>query len=214
MADRILKFVMVYILISILFNVQNISAESNNRSNWVNNNDVEIGLRLGDRFFVQSVLVEIFGLNAKEITYKFIITPASSFGGPCDIYEQVRIGNNFDSFADKESICPGGKFAATLPMIGVPSALRQGYVNQTCEVLTSNQKMVAYTLSRIFEKNKIETPKNVTLVRAFQFFYPEKTPSGKVLEVLMEIGINQPSVENRWAKVLLALCIDPSWQVI
>ena len=107
-------------------------------------------LRLGDRFYIESVLIDVFGNSLRPVTQKYIINSAGALSGPCDNYEQVRIGDKADSFADPHSACPGGKLATTIPTIGSSSLLRQGYIAKTCEEALRDKVAFDYVLNKIF----------------------------------------------------------------
>lgn len=177
-------------------------------------NTVTKKMRLGDRFYIQSVLGEIFGPDSLPITEKFIFMQVNSFGGPCDVYEQVRIGETADALTDAHSFCPGGSGSANLPMTGVSNMMRQGYVLQTCKLLTAESKTLDFALSRVFTIEKIQLPNRENLITFFKLFNPESTPSDAVLTALSKIGANGVDIKKRWALILNTLCTDPTWQII
>lgn len=177
-------------------------------------------LRLGDRFFVQSVLLEIFGPQAAPITDKYIFEAAGSFAGPCDMYEQVRVGDlgeDLDGLgrklADPSTRCPAGKSAFHAPMFGTPSVVRQGASLRTCHELVKNPKTMDYALKNLFQGKKVEAPSEKMVEAAFMMFNPEKpAPKGLAEAFLHTRG---PAAEEpHWTKIFLGLCTDPSWQVL
>ncbi|MGZ6331442.1 MAG: hypothetical protein ACXWP5_02400 [Bdellovibrionota bacterium] len=170
--------------------------------------------RLGDRFYVESVLGDIFGPAARPITFKLIVTPASSFGGPCDIQAQVRVGPNPNDLADPHSACPGGKFAATLPMIGTPNMVRQGYVTRACEQLVASAPAMDHALGLLFGTQPPSQPEEASLLRAFQLFNPERQLDRAALSALAGIAAGEKDLRKRWTYILLGLCLDPQWQLI
>ncbi|MGZ3691333.1 MAG: hypothetical protein ACXVAX_07505 [Pseudobdellovibrio sp.] len=171
-------------------------------------------LRLGDRFYIESVLNEIFGPSIEPITNKYIYLPASSFGGPCDPYEQVRIGSTRTELAEPRSLCPEGKGAANLPVIPSSQMMRQGYIAQACREITDNLNAVNFALANAVKSINNNAPvneKNVTDV--FHLFYPTKQPSPEVVEALSKINSGKNETKT-WSKILYTLCIDPAWQII
>jgi hypothetical protein len=182
----------------------------------VASNSVAKNLRLGDRIYISSVLTEIFGPQSKESVKKFVLSQPGVFGGPCDFYQQVRIAprNKPESLADPESFCPLGKFSFNLSMIGYSNMPRQAYVIRACENLTSQEQLVNFTLMQLFGTEQIKPPNRKNLVMAFQLFNPEREPSAAVLKALEKIWTRQKDLQKSWSEILLALCIDPSWQII
>ncbi|MBI3556003.1 MAG: hypothetical protein HY074_07055 [Deltaproteobacteria bacterium] len=175
---------------------------------------VTVKLRLGDRFFIESVLTDIFGPAATVTTTKYIFKPASLYGGPCDIYEQVRIGQGAQDFADPRGACPGGKTAASLLVVGVSSMLRQGYVTRACELLATQPATLEYALRRLFPDGVYESPNPMNLAAAFQLFNPERNPSPGIVAALQQLESREPDLKKRWSLIYLTLCMDPQWQVI
>jgi hypothetical protein len=171
-------------------------------------------LRLGDRFYIESVLIDVFGNSLRPVTQKYIINSAGALSGPCDNYEQVRIGDEADSFADPHSACPGGKLATTIPTIGSSSLLRQGHITKTCEEALRNKVAFDYVLNKIFVDSPISEPDSESLQRAFSLFNPELVLNSKIKGKLLRIDHSNKNNRERWASIILTLCLDPGWQII
>lgn len=60
----------------------------------------EKNLRLADRILIHSVLTEIFGKSEQMLLREQVLYQNQAFGGPCDVYEQVRIAGTHKGVAD------------------------------------------------------------------------------------------------------------------
>ncbi len=170
--------------------------------------------RLGDRFFIESILMDIFGPEAAEITKKFIFERATIWGGPCDSYEQVRINAGPDGLTDPHSACPNGKGAASLPMVATPNLLRQAYMRRACSALINSTSTMNIALSKIFPKGKTEKPEAKSLVAAYHLFHPALDPDSKILDALEQTAKKENDTLKQWSDIYFILCTDPKWQLI
>lgn len=156
---------------------------------------VSIRPRLGDRFYIRSVLINIFGPDSSERVNKIVFEDPSIFGGNCDPYEL--------------SSCPQ-TFNAEL---GQSSVVRQAKMLQACEVLVKDPKTLSFSLSHFLLDKKHEVNrKNIAI--AFSAFNFERVAPEPVLESLNSIDQNVADEKLRWQKILFVLCSDPGWQIL
>ncbi|MBK25014.1 MAG: hypothetical protein CME70_13535 [Halobacteriovorax sp.] len=166
---------------------------------------LDFSKRLSDRFYVHSTLQQIFGPSVKPTLYKYIFSKPNAFGGPCDVYEQIR--PNGHSVADQMTSCFERNDTSTLPLIGRRNLLRMGYTLKACTAITNNNKAIDFALQAASLKKR--DPSKIKIEKLYKLFYPFEKLDHKVETALIKI---EKKHELRW--VLYTLCIDPSWQVL
>lgn len=166
---------------------------------------LQIKPRLGDRFFVDSVLQKVFGEGARKVSEKFILSSAYVFGGPCDRYERAPNGSY--------SSCEGG--AVSLPSVGTSNVVRQGYVARACQALSFAPVTRDFALQQAFaaksDSNSLDLPHMQALYRLFN---PQMEIPAAAVEKLKKLAATETEEKKQWATVLYAICLDSSWQNI
>lgn len=169
-----------------------------------NGDTIVIKPRLGDRVFVASVLESVFGPSEEA---RLIAERPEIFGGFCDPYSLVRVAPGPNGFAGGTADCgEQGSYQPTEQ--NPPSVVRQGYLIRACESLVARPQALNYAIAQLpgTEVNR------ASLIAAFQLFFPEREPSGEVMESLAKIPGADTSA--RWREVFKVLCSDPAWQAI
>jgi hypothetical protein len=173
----------------------------------------EKNLRLADRILVHSILTEIFGKSEQQLLREQVLYQNQAFGGPCDVYEQVRIANAVKGVADLETICANGRRDFTAQVITKPNMLRYGYTSYVCKQLTLSKVAMKFALDKIFVENKVQAPNKESVKKAYNLFNPEKDIDANALLSRFDFGTEKSALEQ-WSEVFFVLCSDPSWQII
>lgn len=173
---------------------------------------VSAEIRLGDRFYIESVFKSVFGpsYDSSSIVTTNIVNQQSVFGGPCDFYERSLLPNS-RTLEKPRSNCFDSNWNTEM-VIGSTS-LREGWRVRSCElVVKNNPTAVQYVFNRasIDSNNDSLSYEKVNLL--YKMFYPvEDLPEA----VFQEIYAYDESIERTelWKSVLIAFCVSPEWQV-
>jgi hypothetical protein len=160
-------------------------------------------LRIGDKFYVASVLSQVFGPDAETIVGPMIRQNTVAFGGPCD--QLGRIGYNH---------CGGKASGSQAAIIPSTMATREGYRMRACEAIAQNFGAVAFAVEQIDGADVDSEPTTKQLRAAYDLFYPGiEAPSG-VIAALGEVADAADGPSNGWRYVFLTLCLSPDWQLL
>lgn len=167
-------------------------------------------LQFADRYYIASTLSELFGPESKSIVTENILKNGNVFGGPCDVYEQIRTGEN--KFASDESIrCFNGKQEFDYPMRANASLLRESWMIKACTSLVKNTKTFSY-----FKKHHLVGFN----ARSEQIFEIQRLfdPNAKLNKPLNEYYFNKMKTsedsEKKLRMLILEICTYPTWQLI
>lgn len=172
-------------------------------------------LRLADRFLVISILTEVFGPSATDITKEDLFNKPHVFGGACDLYEQIRIEKSDVKAADPETVCPNGRGSFSAKHLGTANLLRVAHTTRVCRKLVADKKALAFALSEIYKTESVAKPDNLKIEKAFNLFNPDKKASEVIFKALKSVGKSAKGDDlKEWSLILYTLCIDPAWQII
>ncbi len=175
----------------------------------------EKNLRLADRVLIHSILIEIFGKSEQQLLREQVLYQNQAFGGPCDVYEQVRILGKTNGVLDPDTFCANGRQDFSTQVIAKPNMHRYGYTAFVCNHLTQSKVAMHFALSKLFSKNAIKAPNPNNLLKAYRLFNPEKNVDSKgLLASFKSADWDQKSIFDQWTEIFLVLCDDPSWQII
>ena len=177
--------------------------------------------RFGDRYFLESVLLNAFGESIKtndgDPLHNLIFKRQGVFGGGCDRYEtnfeETGAGANNFRNPEKRQDCFSGNWDTS--QIGKSTVIRSGYMVKFCElVIVNNQTAVDYAFNKAQidpSETKIDSK---SLNRLYHLFYPSRSIASGV-ELKLQKTINHPefSNEENWKLYLLAICVSPGWQI-
>jgi hypothetical protein len=174
-------------------------------------------IRLGDRFFVESVLKDIYGPSVATITTPLIFTRLSFLGGPCDLKERStsivnsRLAINYLS-------CQGADLlddhATLLPQ---SSSLRAGLITKACLSINALDSAVLYAAQAAGAGSTLAWPSSSQIANAYKLFYPGRTlrtdSEAALNAVVNGAKTNFPSAPiEGWRYLLLSVCNTPEWQ--
>jgi hypothetical protein len=202
---------------------------------------IERHIRYGDRYFVASVLMEVFGDKSQAIVDRHILSFPEVFGGACVLMEEIAI-------EDKELKKPqqvGSKFACrqslpeskTSPFTRTPVS-RNALVQRACEDLTANPQLLIRALAGAYPlQDRLDIISAVVLrfyplikrprdfaQRVVEIFGPDEVDESMKpnfnlwLSQVMQVG-SAPSLFNGkgqlglYQKTVLNLCMSEEWQV-
>ena len=178
-----------------------------------NLSSVNIKPRLGDRFFIESILNEVFGPEGAAVTLREVFLKGHSLAGPCDFYEQVRTGDSVSAILDSHSVCLGGKAGSRLAMNPVDSVVREGVIAHACEVLSDTALALLHAVQKTGAKNLAEKPSAKTISAAMQLFNPAPKTDGVVVKKILG-SVKSFLPELQWKIIFRSLCSDVSWQIL
>ncbi len=167
-------------------------------------------LNLGDRRYVYSVLVDIFGVtDATTVTYlKTNVLKRSEFGGGCDRYALVVKAGNTSEFIDED--CSSG---ITETVLATTNASRFAYKSKVCNKLVNTTANLNSVFTKIFGSTTAGAVNAANLLKAYQLFNPEEGLSTSSQTQLSAVGNAGGAATDaaRWKNIILALCLDPGW---
>lgn len=170
--------------------------------------------RLGDRFYIESVFKNVFGpsYDTSSLVRSNIILKQSVFGGPCDIYEASKKGEDTDVAEFANLGCFDGNW--NNDMIVGSTSLREGWRIRACEqVIASNSTAVTYAFNKAGVSTSDSVPVTYEKVNSmYKLFYPVDDLADAAYQ---EIKGHDTSMGRTdfWKSVLVSFCITPQWQV-
>lgn len=171
--------------------------------------------RLADRFFVYSVLNHVFGPRAADFTQDTIMRYGSPLGGPCDIYEQIRIGEKISDVKDPLSLCPNGKAGSRLPMIPTDSTVREGRLSRACKELSEDKEALTYAAQKSKALNFESDISESTIQNVYRLFDPsfdlDLQQTKKLFSNLSSLKIPN---KQKWQILLQTTCSNSFWQIL
>lgn len=175
-------------------------------------------LRLGDRYYLSSVMKSIFGDNSrtKELDDEIFLKFKSDFGHGCE---------KFGPIADS---CGSSPQSSLLGMISPITSSRESlrfraclYALSSIGTLNPNQGLInaiANTKSvspSSINLSMLEFPNTIDIQNAYALFFPAEEAPFSVIETLsdlaLQVAINENIAEG-WRMMFLALCSSPAWQ--
>ncbi|WP_417335013.1 hypothetical protein [Halobacteriovorax marinus] len=164
---------------------------------------------MANRFLIENIIVEIFGSKAKVYTQKYIIPNISVFGGPCDIYEQVRKDSESVSIANHS--CFENKSNHKVGHTTKSSVLRSGYILKMCNSILSDLSI----MDAYYKKHRLKRWSNYNskkLHSIHQDFYPHKKMSKDQERKIRKLFYQ--SSHSRWDSIVLSYCQSPGWRIL
>lgn len=192
----------------------------NNRSVASTSNLEQEGLvvRMNDRYYVSSLLLDVFGATANSIVNNYIKYRLDVFGGGCDQYEKNTDVNGTCISEECNLIsCSGANIIHN--QIGTSSAIRQGWLIRACEEITNADNAVLFTVRNIHDKQTLSkttvpAPTADTLKMSYELFYRTGVANNSVISALTNIAATETTNNfEKWRYVLLSLCTTPEWQI-
>lgn len=172
-------------------------------------------IRLGDRFFVSSVVQSVFGDNpvTRGLESTILKNLLIDFGPSCD------------RFGGPDNSCDQSPHNSRLSSISPATSSREAARLRICYEASAS---TAVSLRAAIANVKAITPSSLVLSgiaaptaaevqRAYNLFFPTFTPSGEVIEALLNLV--EAADENSgnghiegWRFLFIALCSSPTWQ--
>jgi len=166
-------------------------------------------IQIANRHYLVSTFISIFGNSSKPVLNNLISTKVSSFGGPCDVYAQIR--KTRTTIKDFETSCHNRKENSKEKLVVKSSLIRSGYIVKTCKSIIADKVI----MKNFFEQNKIKNSDNFdgkTLTKIHNLFFPVdeiNLTQKKKMQSVFELTSKRP-----WHNVVYAYCLSPSWKVI
>ncbi len=170
--------------------------------------------RLGDRYFIKSVLTFVYGAEATPYVRQYIMSNGQNFGGPCDEYEQVRKKNV--ELVDVETACPGKKSGSRLSQIPNESVVRLGYLFRTCDVLGEDKVTLNNAVKKVGKINV--RPKAADYFNVIKLFNSTAQTTANDSAVYEEISSQDSYIklpaEKQWQLLFGVTCKSTDWQLL
>jgi len=163
-----------------------------------------------DRYYISSVLEYVFGPDAKKIITQNVLMNGNVFGGPCDIYEQIRVGK--DQYANPENTrCFKGKQEFNYPVHSKPSLMREALMIKTCRALIENDSTFQFARKKAGD---FESISSAYIQRIETLFDPNyRIDENRTNEILKKT--NEYFFSGKKLKFLFyQSCVYPRWQLI
>ena len=174
--------------------------------------DYAVELQIGDRSYVESVLLQVFdakGTSAESYILSDIYSRVE-FGGACDIYSSADNGTTTSREFPKENCYTG--VGIVQPSNSNP--MRFSLTTNVCERLVADSARMAVIRNKIFTDKQWRKPDDVSVNKAWGLFFPTYSADSSIVRELKELGELSGSDENAWKHIVLTMCISPAWQVL
>lgn len=170
--------------------------------------------RLGDRYYIESVFREVFGpsYDTSSFVRNNIVVRQSVFGGPCDVYEASKKGENTTAMEFPNFGCFDANWNTDV-IVGSTS-LREGWRIRACEqIVSSNSTAVTYALNKAGVSTSSGVQVTYEAVNSmFKLFYPIEELTDTAYQEIKAYDVSMGRTDF-WKSVLVIFCITPEWQV-
>ncbi len=162
--------------------------------------------KMGDRFYVSSVFLQIFGPEAAPVVIPMIRNNMAAFGAPCDQIGRPETNN-----------CAGRLSFSQLSMVPVSMATREGYRIRTCESLIFNDALLKFAVGQLEGASVLDPPSAGATDKVYEQFYPGQQPTTGVHDALMDVvrkaSEGKASLDG-WRFLYMTVCSSPDWQLM
>jgi hypothetical protein len=174
---------------------------------------------LADRYYLDALLTDIFGPQARTVNSVNIRNDAVTFGSLCSVYENYNAynpdTNKYDISANPMEGCSlASSNLQVAQTLANETVGRQAQINRSCISLTQNTTTVTYALAKIAAPGiPAATPENIKA--AFRLFYRmHPDPDAGVIQSLQVMFPTDSASLDDWKSVLYTICISSYWQVL
>lgn len=175
----------------------------------VNEENLEVRLRVGSRRYTASILNDVFGnIPGSHNNTRQRIFESSIFGGNCDNYSATILG--YTSFEFPREYCYGNLPNSVLTPVHSP--LRSGWTTYVCERIIYKATDFAHFSSKIGGITSDWSNSKFEMI--YDQFYLDETPSSEVVSKFKDLFDSQSNNSDGWRAVTLGVCVSPEWQVI
>jgi hypothetical protein len=172
-------------------------------SSAISANSLMFQPRMGNKYYVNSVLENIYGPESKIILQKALLPYSDFFGGPCDPYEVVLSKKKGSSGTLYK--CFNGMPDLRSHMISQPSTLRTMQMKNLCQKLSQDQKTLKFSLKVL---NNVKEFKD-KIQSYYHSFYPWDNLSNSEIENIIKT-LNK---KYFWKTYSELLCQSERWQI-
>lgn len=169
---------------------------------------------LADRYYVKSVLINVFGDSANSTIDEKIIKNGAHFGGPCDMYQQVRTGKLDADIKDQSTFCLDGATGTRLPLVAKNNMFRESVMSLVCQQLSQNSKTLNFALKK--SGTGIDNlPNTQSIDNVVKLFNPVAEHSTAMANSLLKSkSLKKLSPPEQWQIIVKSVCTDISWQIL
>lgn len=174
----------------------------------VDENKLNVSLRVGSRRYILSVFKEVFGYTFDQLGNP--VHRNKDFGGGCDYVSAVNsrsLGSEFP-----EEACPSGIGSVLKPIL---SSSRSATTIFLCEgAVGGSGARFRYAMDQTGGSNNPWTSEQFKKV--YQLFYVHEEPEEDVIQGFKDIFDSRAQSYNNvgWKAVVLGVCLSPEWQII
>lgn len=174
----------------------------------IDNERLDVSLRLGSRRYVESVFKQIFDITSEDNSdLRNRVFRNKDFGGACDYYAAALTGNSTGEFNNERC------------WSGVKPVMQTNYSNNrsahsinTCERVIKKENLFEKAMSKVTATSSDFTSQS--FIKLYQLFYLLEVPSNSVIEEFKLLFRTQSSRKEGWRSVLMGVCMSPEWQVL
>lgn len=179
-----------------------------NNPGTIDQEKLNIRLRVGGRRYVEGILNEIFNLTPGENgDLKQKIYENATFGGGCDNYAAVILGYTGSEFHRER--CYSNMSVKLTPVF---SPMRAGRTTLVCEKLLYKNEYFDRMAPKFGGYNQGWSNQNFD--KLYDLFYLEETPSSVVRLKFKDLFETQSNNKEAWRVTALGVCVSPEWQTI
>lgn len=154
--------------------------------------------RLGNRYFVANVLIDIFGPASREIINEEILSKPMIFGGACSIMTSTdRMSDDWGE------ACPRGLVDSKVAPFSNEKLQRMSIVEKTCLRLVQKEKTLDFVYNR----------KNKDVIDIIKLFYPARNLNNNQIQIAKKILKEKTDHKENFKELIYALCISEEWQI-
>ena len=181
-------------------------------------------IRFGDRYYIENVILEIFGPSVRssygDQIYELVFKQQGTFGGACDYY-----AINYEEWSNSSGYRNPNKRNGCFQTdrsnspIAKSNTVRAGYIIKLCEHIVDRNKAARdFAYNRAGINPSEDELSNQKVYDLYKLFYPiGRMPAG-MKDVISEVNnttelkTSGEKVED-WNSMLLAFCVSPGWQI-
>ena len=170
--------------------------------------------RLADRYYIKSVLLEVFGKQADAIIEKHIFQQGQIFGGACDEYEQIRIGPNQSDLRFKDALCPNGNVGSRITLTPNESVLRLGHLYKACEQLVNNKIALKFAVKQISRSNEPQYQDYQSIKLLFNATAEDQASEQLAKKIFAGEAFRKLNAIQKWKLLFKLNCQNTDWQLL
>lgn len=173
---------------------------------------------LADRYYLKSLLEDIFGPTASTTDSTRAYLNAIDHGSPCSVYEDHYTYNSAGTriLANPMESCGRGSGAFLVAQVNPKiTVTRQALITRACSDLVTTTATLSFALKRISGSSALPEPNEENTLKLFHLFYREKpAPHPGLVESLLVMFPPDNVTREHWGSAIFTVCASGFWQVL